>query len=221
MQISKTALFGGALMAAGISSTANVASAQSMLLQDSGAYGTSTFYSFSRVRAYGAFGLGNYSNISNYATPGADLTQSISAYGTTANAISNSQLLRVDGTWDGTSTPLGYGYGGGFLQQFWTMSDDAVLRITWDVTDTDSFGDIIFFIDNGANTINIDPGTDGTGSIDIAVTTGVEYGINIGMDEVFLLSAGVTSFIQLEVIPAPGAAALASLAGLAAVRRRR
>ena len=224
MKVSKTALFGGAIMAAGIAQTA---AAQTMTLQDSGTYAGSTFYSFSRVSSFIAYGGSGATNtISNYTSPGADLDQNLNYNGLDVNAVNNNTVLRIDSTWDGTGgfyTFGGYyaGYGGAFLQQFFTVDSDATLRITWDVTDTDSFGDNIFVIEDGVAIENFDPGTAGSGTLDIAATAGVEYGINFDIEGPFFFTPGTTSFIQLEVIPAPGTAALAGLAGLAAVRRRR
>ena len=110
---------------------------------------------------------------------------------------------------------------------------DTVIEISWDFGNEDPgfapfFSDVsvidwsagglpVFLVDPSA-----DPLTPTSGTQQITLLAGVGYGI--------LLEAGPTSFdsgaegsasASLVVIPAPGAATLAGLAGLAALRRRR
>ena len=223
MNASKTALFGGALMAAGISGTAG---AQSFTTNDSGSYNLGpTAYSESTVFAYSYQYAGSayfLNTISNQTSPGVNLSQSLDAYGTATNVQVGSNILRVDSTWDGTQGYLGsYGYGGSSLLQFFSVASEGTLRFTWDVTDTDSFEDAIELWDGGDLLVDIDPGDLGVGTLEIDIDAGVNYAVILDIEQVFTFTPGVTSFIQVELIPAPGPAAVAGLAGLAMVRRRR
>jgi hypothetical protein len=210
----KAALFGGTLLAAGMS-----ANAQSFNFQDSGSYASTPFNSFSRVFSNTNYGVGSYTE--NVAPT--DLNNSITAYGSTASASVTSNNLRVEAEWDGTDTELGsLGYAGAILQQFFTVNEPLSLDVTWDLTDTDFFGNIIFFIENDVNTVNLSiDSTNPTGSLSIPVDAGNDYGIVIDLGAPFLFAANDPIFINAELVPAPGAFALMGAAGLAGVRRRR
>ena len=214
MQTTSKALFGGALLAAGVS-----ANAQTFMFEDTGAYNGNPFTSFSYVYASDGFGF----NQNATATAPDDLNLSVTAYGTTATVSRTPNSFGVSAIWDGTPTSLGnYGFGAAVIQQFFEVTEPLEVVVTWDLRDTDFFGNVIFLIDNGANTIDvsIDAATP-TGSLSFDVLPGVDYGLQLDLGLPFLFAADQTAFINAELIPTPGAAGVLGLAGLAAVRRRR
>jgi len=222
MQISKTALFGGALMAAGIAQTA---AAQNFVFADSSVYYTASF-SESVVRGVTDAGTGSQT-ISNDTSPGANLSQSYSYGGITGNVVQTNNQLRVDTTWDGT---VGYtyfgnlvGYGGGFMISHFQVDQDAQIRLTWDFSGTDLFGTIILFDEDNVVDLIFDgaPLNAETGDITFDVFAGTNYRAVMAASAPYIFDANDTSFIQMDLIPAPGPAALAALGGLAALRRRR
>ena len=221
MQISKKYLFGGALMAAGM-----VANAQTFNYQDTSSDGS--YNSFASVQAYGGA-------LSQAVAPAPLNTSSTGTTGltgtTTVSTFQNPSAFGINGVWQGGGS-LGYGYGGGLIQQFFTVSQNAVLRIDWDVTGTDAYIGSIVFEDvvAGAVLFELSPldGIGGlSGSVDIPVSAGTEYGAILALQDIFATNFapfyfnGQTQFITATLIPAPGAAGLLGLAGLAAVRRRR
>ena len=214
MSIASKALFGGALMAAGV--TAN---AQSFNFLDSGVGGASpSFASLVDVR----------SGESAYAAAPDSLSISLSsANGADLSTTQSANELRIDGVWDGTGSSPYNAFAGGRLQQFFNITADAILRVTWDASSTDGFAQS-FVLDNGAGTtlFSFDGLADpSTGSVDIPLVAGVEYGAVLAFDnsgfEAFFEVPGQASFISAELIPAPSSLALLGLGGLAAARRRR
>jgi len=216
------ALFGGALLAAGM--TAN---AQTFSFLDSGSYGGTAFGSFAQVYAgyYTAspysYGFTDYN--AAYSAYGDDLNISTfsAAGGTTTSTTRNSTTLRFESTWDGVTNDGGF-FGGTF-QQFFTVDQDATLQLSWDMSNTDFFGPPGFFtiFSGGALISDLDvTAANPTGTFDIALTAGTEYGIVLVGGSPFSFDGG-TKFLQAELLPAPGTAALMGLGGLAATRRRR
>ncbi len=212
------ALFGGALMACGMS-----ANAQTFVYLDTDYTG-----------AYGSFAqsatVGGPNDVAS--APAALDTYSSgysAAYGTTTMSTSQTPTsFRSEGMWDGTGT-AGYGYGIARFQQFFTVTADATLTLTWDVTGTDFFASAIVLRDdvNGGVLANIDMSATPAGSIDIFVDNDLDYAfigglINSGFGP-FITVANVAQFVEVSVgaVPAPGAMALLGLAGIAGVRRRR
>jgi MYXO-CTERM domain-containing protein len=224
MNTAQKCLFGGALMAAG------VANAQSFVFQDSanlpdGYGGYASFSSF-------AYLVDQFAGAYNVAYAPDSLTTNLSTQYLDLSTTQSSNLLRIGGTWNGTPYvgPYGvddFGYGGGFIQQFFEVDQDADLIISWDVSATDLFtsafvltapdGSTIFELDN----LGTDPAA---GSAVVSLVAGQQYGAVLQLQNgffPFFEVADVEAFISAELVPAPGAAGLIGLAGLAATRRRR
>ena len=215
---SKAALFGGTLLAAGM--TAN---AQSFILLDSGLGGA--YPSFAYSNAYGSGG-GTFAYAPD---PLNTFSSAYSAYtGTTTISTSQSTSeLRVEGSWDGTGLN-GYGYGAGNIQQFFMVDQDTQLLIEWDVADTDAYARNILIETAAGVTLFAFNGLAGdplVGSAIIDVDAGVEYaailGLTNGQFGPFIFAANDTQFVSVSVVPTPGVAGLFGVAGLAATRRRR
>ncbi|MGP1273154.1 MAG: PEP-CTERM sorting domain-containing protein [Phycisphaerales bacterium] len=215
MHMASKALFGGALM------TAGVVNAQSFNFLDSGVGG-----------AYPSFAYLNdtRSGESSIAYAPASLSIGLTTVnGGTLSTTQSSNELRIDGVWDGTDTG-GFGnlYAGGRLQQFFTITADAVLRITWDTSSTDGFTQS-FVINNADGSVLFSydglGGDPVTGSVDVPLVAGPEYGAVLAFDNLgfnaFFEVPNVPAFISMELIPAPSSLALVGLGGLAAARRRR
>ncbi len=122
----KTALFGGALLAAGMSANAE----EFTFVDASGAY-----VSNAQSCAYGA------SPYCMAATAPAALDTSrapgSTAYlgGVTTSATQAADSVRVDAMWDGAGG-FGYGFGGSRLQQVFTVDSAAGLEIAWEALGT-------------------------------------------------------------------------------------
>ncbi|MEO1128449.1 MAG: hypothetical protein AAFX05_01940 [Planctomycetota bacterium] len=215
MKNAKACLFGGALLSAGL--TAN---AQTFIYNDLDS--TMSYSSFAYSTAYGGAldvayapdSLATYS--SGYAAPTGT---------TTVSTHQDPTSFGIDASWDGGGY-LGYGYGGGLIQQFFSVSEDAVLRLTWDLTGTDGYALSIVAEDPGTTLFVLDPlfGDPLSGSVDIPVEAGVDYAGVLALVNgffPFILEPDTPQFITAELIPAPGAAGVLALGGIAATRRRR
>lgn len=223
MQMTK-ALFGGALFAAGLGGTATAA--PTFLYSDTSADGA--FQSFAYSSAFGGTPDVQYA-------PAALNTYSYgySAY-TGATAVTTYQYADNFGTagaWFGGGY-YGFGYGGTIMQQFFQVSENGSLVIEWDLTGTDGYAGTVAFEDSysGATLFLLDPlaGDPLSGSVTIPVSAGVDYGIVLGLNDIFVtgfnpffLVPGAIQFINVSVIPAPASLALLGAGGLLATRRRR
>ncbi|MEM8756937.1 MAG: PEP-CTERM sorting domain-containing protein [Planctomycetota bacterium] len=225
MQMSK-ALFGGALMTAGVA-----ANAQSFNFLDTSVDGYYPSFAYI-VDTRDAYGPGALQ--AAYAPDSLDLSLT-SANGLSLSTSQDSNTLTIAGTWDGTD-PYGYGnaYGGGLIQQFFTTDVDAILRLSWDVTSTDLFATAAVIEDEfGTVLVSLDilGGVDpAAGSIDIPLDAGTVYngqllmgtpGFFGGLTFPFFEVPGQEAFLTFELIPAPSSLALLGMGGLAAARRRR
>ena len=218
MKSSNICLFGGALMAAGMS-----AQAQSFIYADTDT--TATYSSFAYSAAYGGAldvayrpaSLDTFSYGYSYYTGGTTMTtsQTATSMGTT-------------GSWDGYGY-LGYGYGTSVMQQYFQVSADAQLLIEWDVSGTDGYAGTVVFEDISGTPLFVWSGlTDPlSGSALVDVYAGVDYGLLFGLYDVasgfgpYIFSSTETQYINVTLVPAPGAAMLLGLGGLATTRRRR
>lgn len=215
----KAALFGGALMAAGMS-----ANAQSFIYLDSGLGGA--YPSFAQSVAYGGFG-----DVAYAPDPLNTMDSAYNAYTgtTTMSTTQTANNMTASGSWDGSGV-LGYGYGIAQFQQFFMVgSNDLELLIEWDVSGTDAYASSIVLETAGGTTVfAFDPlfgGDPLVGSATVPLQAGVEYaylgGLVAGGAGPFIFSSTDTQFVSATLIPAPGAAGLLGIAGLAATRRRR
>lgn len=219
------ALFGGALMACGM--TAN---AQTFTYFDTSNPGLGGAYpSFAQSIAYG----GASSDVA-YQTDGA-LDTSYSAYSaltgtSTFSTTQDANGWRAEGVWDGTGS-LGYGYGFARFQSFFTVSEDATVTVSWDATQTDGFWSALVLRDDGSGSpaiLNIG-GTVDAGSVSFFADDDVRYlfigGLAQGTSGPFLFTADSRNpaFVEVSIgaVPAPGAAAMLGVVGLAGLRRRR
>lgn len=219
----KMCLFGGALMTAGLT-----AQAQTFIYADADT--TATYGSFASSYAYGVGGTAD--NAYRPATLDTYASGYSYALGTTTMSTSQTATsMRTEGSWDGGGY-VGYGYGTNIMQQWFQTSADGALRIDWDVSGTDGYASALVLEDVSGNTLSrISPfalGTATSGTRYISVDAGVDYGILFGLQDIFITGAGPfifnstdAQFINVTLIPAPGAAALLGLGGLVATRRRR
>ncbi len=208
-----TCLFGGALMAAGIASTAEAA--PSFSFQDSGPVYASLAYVQADVGTDTQFAIA-------YAPTDLNLSVTASDAGgvVDSSTFRDSTTLRTEASWNGVGSPA---FADGFFVQNFTVDADGQLLITWDYTALDTPPpDGLTLFDNATSTELFDLATDiGTpsGSTTVDVFAGVSYLIALGAGGDF--SATGVQFIDVELIPAPGAAGVFAIAGLAATRRRR
>jgi len=171
-----------------------------------------------------------------------DQNHAVSGFGSDAASTSTDSLTRLEATWDGTPTSVGdVGLAGGLSLQNFTVSDSYTLRFSWDLAGTDFNDNTIFppnpissrpllrlaaydqisgeFFDTVLET-RVDA-TNPTGSADIVVELGEIYQLTLFLGYLQHFEPDKTSFVQAELIPAPGAAGLLGIAGIAAARRRR
>jgi len=227
----KAALFGGALMAAGMTAQTQ---AQNFIYLDSGvggaypSYAVSNAFLASGYIAYAPVPLNTTSSGYNPLTGTTTMatTWDANGFGTTAN-------------WDGTGAN-GFGYGYTLIQQFFMVDAPGQLLIEWDYTGTDGHAaSIVLETDNvpgrglaghaPETTLFSNAGQDGdpfAGSVLINVEPGVEYAYLGGFTDIpygsFLsITSTDTQFINVSLVPTPGAAGVVGLACLACVRRRR
>lgn len=212
------ALFGGALLAAGV--TAN---AQQFILQDSSSDGAYTSF---------AYLVDIDSNAYNIAYAPESLNTSLSGSYAEYSTTQSSNLLRIDAQYDGTS-PSGQAYGGGAFQQYFRVTEDSDLVVSWNLSGTDGFNTAFIVEDaSGAflfNIFNIDGAITGSGSTTLRLSAGVDYQATLGFFQPTItgstffpfLSSTEVQFIQTELIPAPATAGLMGLAGVMVTRRRR
>lgn len=210
------ALFGGALMAAGMT-----AQAQNFIYS---AYDTTnTYASFAYSSAYyGALDISYASGALNtYASAYSYYTGTTTAW-TTQSATS----MGAYGQWGGDGL-LGYGYGGNLMQQFFQVSHDGYLCFEWDFSGTDNYASAIVLTDPALGVVFELDGLGGdpsSGTAMVAVSAGTDYALIFGLQNGFFPFYFDTDvqYITVEFkIPAPGAAALLGMGGLLAVRRRR
>lgn len=211
----KKCLFGGALFAAGLASHA-VAQDFNFQVNYGGAYPTSFGYAV----AYGSFGY-DYATFDSYDPNAATFDLSAAYGGSQARATLAASFMAASAS----SASGGYAAGGSYA--YVTFDPGEFLRIVWDFSNEDPnfspFSSDILIINWTTVAIEfaIDPSgspTDPTsGDVIFAPTPGHFYAIRL---EAWAFNGGSTS-ARIDVIPAPGALALAGLGGLVAVRRRR
>jgi len=171
-----------------------------------------------------------------------DQNSSVSGFGSFAATTATNNLVRVEAAWDGTPTSLGdQGLAGGFTQQFFTVDRPGTLRFSWDLEGTDFANNGILtppgFPQNGslaalfvyddstpprdADFVELIDTDNPTGVIEADVVPGNIYGMQLEVGFALHFEPGKTSFVQAELIPAPGVGALFGIAGIAVARRRR
>lgn len=213
------ALFGGALMAAGMS-----ANAQSFIYNETDY--TGAYSSFIVSQAVGGPSDVAYTpDLGNTTSTGTS-----AAYGTTTmSTTQDANGWRAEGVWDGMGT-AGFGYGVARFQQFFTVTEDSIVTISWDTTETDGFWSALVFQDdvNGTLVAN-EGGTSDAGSVSFFADNDLNYVFLGGLFNngfgpfITATDARAPAFVQVSIseVPAPGAAALLGLAGVAGLRRRR
>ncbi len=211
MRSTKVCLFGGALMAAGLTAQAQ----EFIHLEGSydGSY-TSLAYSY----AYGGTFNAAYAPD---ALNTLDVGYSYFTGTTTVSTHQSSTELRVQGSWAGDGA-YAYGFGTAFMQQFFQVTEDAQLLISWDLQHTDGYGFAgLFAGDTELFILNpVQGGSPLVGSVLIDVSAGVEYLAVIDFYP-FFFQSDTTQFISMTVVPTPASAGLLAAGGLLAARRRR
>jgi len=145
---------------------------------------------------------------------------------TTISTIQTGNSMRVEGSWAGDGSN-GNGYGGGNIQQFFRVGEDSMLLLEWDVTGTDGFArNVLLETGDGLTTLFSFDGTNGdplSGSALIPVRAGIELAVVLGLSPsgTLIFEPNTTQFVSVTLVPAPGAAGIFGVAGLAATRRRR
>ncbi|RMH24513.1 MAG: hypothetical protein D6693_09860 [Planctomycetota bacterium] len=222
MLSSQRALFGGALLAAGLTGQAH----GQFLYQNQDATGTFQSYAYSyafgglRDTAYRPSALNTYSY-----SPG--------AAGYSASTFTTFQDGRTMGT-TATLSPnaTSVGYGTSRVQQFFRVAQNQQLTIEWDIRGTDQFvSGFVLETLSGVQLFTLNPAGAGSdppqGVVTVNLFAGVDYTAFFGFRDQasgfgpFLTAPGFTNFIQMSVTPTPGAAGLLGMAGLVAFRRRR
>jgi len=209
MNTTTKTLFGGALLTAGMS----MASAQSFTLP-----GNIPPYSDTIVQAY-VYDFYTIGNVGGYNLNGGfgDSYSVNTAYGNgSASITANSLSASSDG--NGNTDFLG----GAFAQAYGYLSvtQDAALNVAWDFTGEGGFGPLgnITIVDwTNGGVLVFETSAFTAGSDSIALQAGINYGINLTATS----APDTSAFASAVLVPAPGAAALLGLAGVAAVRRRR
>lgn len=213
----KTALFGGTLMAAGLS-----AQAQEFVFDDVSSYAV--------VGAgyYNLGGLGMDASNTSSDAGGFNFSATSSVGGTTTTSSRDATSFRIESVWDGV-TGLG-GYFNGFTDQYFQVTQDAYITVSWDFSTTDYFGPPAagWF---GANIpgggaagffAEADSAANASGSVTFTLDAGVDYNLFFNMGAPFSFDSSPKFFeASLSAIPAPGSAALIGMAGLVGLRRRR
>ncbi|MCB9845928.1 MAG: PEP-CTERM sorting domain-containing protein [Phycisphaeraceae bacterium] len=194
----KACLFGGTLLAAGMTSSAN-----SQVF--------SFTYSAIRVGAY-AYGVSGPSYDGHYG-PG---FWSVAASEPGALATSDGTPSLIDMT--ATSDTLSGAFAAAFVSYF-TVSADTVATASWDYTGGFALTDfIVHNVTDGVDVLFVSGGGTPPGTAPVPLEAGKDYRLSAwpfatgGLDG--------TSFARLEV-PAPSSLALLGLGGLVATRRRR
>ena len=218
MQIAKAGLFGGTLLAAGISSAAN--GQEFVILDNLPGYADHfvnafvyDYYALSYDPIGGQItdaGFGSSYNVA-YAQGSASSLFDTNILSAEAEAINNTDFL-------GFASASSYGY--------LSVTEDGRLDLAWDFTQSQALlgpgANIIQVIDWSANGgagallfSSGDVGDSGTASVDLFA--GSNYGILVQVRaDQFGQSSG-----SATLVPTPGAIGLLAVAGLGATRRRR
>lgn len=208
MQALSTALFGGALLSAGV---ANAAMFEYIELDGD-------VFSLSYARLVDLNGNGGLSNDTAYFVADPDTQTERTDNGWTVSAMANTQLITASiaaGAAEmGVATALAYGT--------LNMPADIDVRVDWDFgTSNESELQILVLSNDNEiiGTVFDHAATDGAaGSIVFSLDAGTNYLLRTLVDT---RTPGESIFGSFTAIPAPGAAVIAGIAGIAAVRRRR
>lgn len=214
MSTFKSCLFGGALMAAGI------ANAQEFTYSANSVSGNEESYAGSYA-PYESYDFASGAELKNTFVSEFDSNYGSNTFQTTQDATS----MTATGQWAGDGSS-GQGFGFAYIVQFFQVTEDAQILIEWDFSSTDNFVSADLFLDEGdsfSSIFELDNNGDNVGSALVDVEAGVDYGIDFGLIRgfgPFLLDTEL-KYINVTLIPAPGAVGLLAVAGLAASRRRR
>jgi len=201
MKVSKATLFGGALMTAGIA--------------NAGVFQYTTNGGIS-VRAYSvAYDFGD--SDTDYAST-ADLDPDIMTSAVTGSwfvrSTANASIISAELGSTGSQGNFAYGY----IEAFVMFDTNTDVLINWDFAGTNSLVRLLQATDTGP--LIVFQETVGSGSTVWTLEAGSRYQVLLDHRSIGI-ELGETSSASLTVVPAPGAAVLAGVAGLAATRRRR
>jgi hypothetical protein len=233
------ALFGGALLSAGLATTAG---GQSLIVAEGGYLpdpntGEPMEFASAAAVAAGSYapGLGFSFDVQDDALVPDNLNLSATTLDgslTTSTTLTDS-LVRYETDFDPAllnqfSTE---GYASGIVQIFFQVSQDATLELTWDFTGTDFFGNPTLAVQfegsgsvipdaEGDSLITVSP-TNPSGIAEVDLVSGTDYLLTLFGGSPLLGTSDV-AFLQAELLPVPEPASLGLLAaaGLGLTRRR-
>lgn len=209
MKTTTKCLFGGALMAAGMSN----AMAQEFTLP-----GNIPPYADTIVQAY-VYDYYTIGNVGGYNINGGfgDSYSVSTAYGSGSASISSNMLMAMSDGFGNTDS-----LGGAFAQAYGYLAVtlDGVLNLAWDFTGEGGFGplggiSIVDWTNGGVEIFGTDAFTAGTASVNLLA------GINYGISLIATSSQDTSAFASATLVPAPGVLGLLGAAGIVATRRRR
>ncbi|MFG0326899.1 MAG: PEP-CTERM sorting domain-containing protein [Phycisphaerales bacterium JB037] len=203
----KACLFGGTLVAAGLTGTASAQAEFSIAYVYSAIVSTSTA-SFGSDSDNATFFSGPFSLSAAFRDGSALALGSASEF----------RVEAADGDEIATST-------GQIRDMEFTVTESTVALLTWDASTTYASG-LLVLRDLSTNTplvdLNLGPNQSAGGLLNIPLTAGVFYELTFSIQtgQVSSGDSASSGFISL-VVPAPSSAALLGLGGLLATRRRR
>ncbi|MCB9846154.1 MAG: hypothetical protein H6811_09240 [Phycisphaeraceae bacterium] len=207
MKTGTVALFGGALVCAGLGS------ARAQEFDWAGAAYSGSNFSYADALDYSDLDPFDYDI---HLGAGAFSTSISNDYGA-SSAEGTATSFRAEAS----STGRAYGLGVTFNYHYFRVTQDATLALEWDLTAYDfGFSSSIAILEVGVGTIfHTGTNTSGTGSV--SLQAGVDYLLDCPVGAGTLPGGGPASNYALITIPAPAGVGLLAISAGGAIRRRR